>query len=751
MFTKKRIIQFCLAAMIFIAADIWMYQSLNKSFTSYVEERNYNEVSLFVQTAPENEAEFGTWLQGVTQIIPGSRAMYFSFDTARYSFVPAPGGSIVAENLWNTYGQSAEFAQALDSAYYLEAMQLKTKLQADYGLEASEAQNLGIAKQARTEVRVFFAPLIAENGYEAIGAVMILVPTSAATGYASLLRVLAIGAAVGFLAIAWVIMFTRDPTTGFMVLGLFIIVGIFVAFPLIEAIRLSFIKDGRFSFDTWRMGISPSYIVALWGSLRLGVLTATASTIIGFFIAFLVERTSFRQKKLITTLATMPVISPPFSLSLSIILLFGNNGLISKQLLNMTNTSIYGLGGLTVVQTISMFPIAFLTISSVLRQIDSTVEDASLDLSASRWQTFKAITFPLALPGILSAWMLVFTNSLADFANPLLLSGNLRVLSTEAYMMVTGRMNDLGGGAVLSFMLLLPTLTAFMVQRFWVSRKSFVTVTGKPSTTLTELTNKSVRTALATITWVVLGFILMLYLTIVAGCFVKNWGIDYTFTWANWKAIPDSWDSIKSTLTLAVIAAPVAGILAMVAAMLIVRKKFPGKRLLEVLILTPYAIPGTLIGIAYVIAFNKQPLLLVGTGAIIIINYVIRELPVGLENGITALHQIDPSIEEAAQDLGADVPTVFRTIVLPLVRPAFISSMSYTFVRSMTAVSAIIFLISAKWYHLTIKILSYSENLRFGLASVLCTVLIIIVLGVFGLLQVLVKDDKLTQKTISAR
>ena len=724
--------------MVFIAADIWMYNSLSTSFASYVEQRNYNEVGLFVQTAPEDQADMAAWLAGVSTIIPDSQALYFAYDESKFNFIPTSDGSEVAGKVWVQNSSNPDFATALESAYYLEAMQLPSTYIADIGGE-------------RTPVRIFFAPTIAENGYEATGAVMILVPTTSASGYARLLQILAIGAAIAFFAIAWVITFTRDPVTGFMVLGLFIIVAIFVAYPLFEAVRLSFLRQGHFSFDAWKMALSPSYIVALWGSLRLGVSTATISTILGFLIAFLVERTSFKQKKLISTLATMPVISPPFSLSLSVILLFGNNGLISKQLLNLTNTSIYGLGGLTIVQTISMFPIAFLTISGVLRQIDSTVEDASLDLSATRWQTFKSITFPLTVPGILSAWMLVFTNSLADFANPLLLSGNLRVLSTEAYMMVTGRMNDLGGGAVLSFLLLLPTVSAFMVQRFWVSRKSFVTVTGKPSTTLTELTTTPVRQVMAIVTWAVLGFILMLYLTIIAGCFVRNWGIDYTFTWDNWKAIPDSWDSLTSTVLLALISAPVAGFIAMMAAMLIVRKKFPGKRLLEVLMMTPYAIPGTLIGIAYVIAFNKQPLLLVGTGAIIVVNYVIRELPVGLENGITALHQIDPSIEEAAQDLGADMPTVFKTIVLPLVRPAFISSMSYTFVRAMTAVSAIIFLISAKWYHLTIKILSYSENLRFGLASVLCTVLIVIVLGVFGLMQVLVKDDKLTQKTISTR
>ncbi|MFA6785427.1 MAG: iron ABC transporter permease, partial [Sphaerochaeta sp.] len=411
----------------------------------------------------------------------------------------------------------------------------------------------------------------------------------------------------------------------------------------------------------------------------------------------------------------------------------------------------YGLAGLTIVEVIGMFPIAFMTISGVLRQIDSTVEDASLDLSATRWQTFKSITLPLSAPGIVSAWLLVFTNSLADFANPLLLSGDYRVLSTEAYMLVTGRSN-LGAGAALSFLLLMPTLTAFLIQRMWVAKKSYVTVTGKPSTNLTELTNNSVRKTLEVVSWVFIGFIVALYLTIFAGCFVVNWGIDYSFTLANWgEALSRGWTSIRDTVTLAAIATPIAGLLAMLSAMLIVRKKFPGKRFLETLIMTPYAIPGTLIGISYILAFNKPPLLLVGTGAIIVINYIIRELPVGVENGITALHQIDPAIEESAADLGADVPTVFRTIVLPLIRPAFLSSMSYTFVRSMTAVSAIIFLISARWNHLTVLIFNFSENLRFGLASVLSTILIVIVLSVWGLMQVLVKDDKLTQKTISTR
>ena len=745
MFTKKKIIQFLVIALLFISAVLWIYHQLSVSFTEYADERNYREIELFADTAPSelDEDSATEWLATVSDMIPGARSAYLIYDEDLFDFVPLAGSPAIL-SLFESERESNAFVRALDSCYYLEPMVMSTLYTVDYSLDSDSLVSEAAPSQ------LYFIPVADESGAFTIGAIMIAVPDTAVSGYENLMRTLLIGATVLFLVIAFILMFTRDPMTGFLVLGLFIIVGLFVAFPIFEAIRLSFIRNGRFSLQTWKECLSPTYLQALWGSLKLGVLTATFSTLIGFLFAFLIERTSFKAKKLMTTLATMPVISPPFSLSLSIILLFGNNGLISKQILHL-DASIYGLGGLVLVETIGMFPIAFMTLSGILRQIDSTVEDAALDLSATRWQAFCTVTLPLAVPGILSAWLLVFTNSLADFANPLLLSGDYRVLSTEAYMLVTGR-NNLGAGSALSFLLLLPTLTAFLAQRFWVSRKSYVTVTGKPSTTLTDLTNRPVRIALETVSWLIMSFILILYVTIVAGCFVKNWGIDYTFTLANWgEALSRGWTAIRDTVTLAAIATPIAGILAMVAAMLIVRKKFPGKRLLEILIMTPYAIPGTLIGISYILAFNKPPILLVGTGAIIVINYVIRELPVGVENGIAALHQIDPAIEEAASDLGADVNTVFRTIVLPLVRPAFISSMSYTFVRSMTAVSAIIFLISARWNHLTVLIFNFSENLRFGLASVLSTVLIAIVLAVFFLMNAIVRDGKLTEKTISTR
>lgn len=637
------------------------------------------------------------------------------------------------EELLKGYKNSGSFRKGLESSMYDEVYQ--------------PADRLVVRGEVR---RVLFAPAYDGETGDIIGTAIFLISSSDFDSFLALMRGLFILALVIFTAVFAVATYSRDPVTGFIILGLFTIVAVFVAYPLFEAVRLTFVQDGRFTLDTWRSILSQrQYLNALKGSIELGIYTATASTAVGFLFAFVISRTGIRGKRFFSAIATLPVISPPFSLTLSIILLFGNNGLVTRQLLSLDGFSIYGLGGLTLVQTMGMFPIAFLTMIGVLEGIDSTLEDAAMNLRATRWETFRTVTLPLSVPGLLSSWLLVFTNSLADFANPLILAGNFRVLSVESYMEVTG-MNRLGHGAALSLLLLMPTLSAFLVQRYWVSRRSFVTVTGKPSARLTDLVSPGLKRVLLALMFVIIAFLLSLYGTIIAGCFVKNWGIDYSFSLSNIReAFERGWRVLLDTLTLAGMATPIAGFLAMIAALVLTRKNFPGKRLLDMLILTPFALPGTLVGISYILAFNKAPLILVGTGAIIVINYIIRELPVGVEAGIVSLKQIDPSIEEAAADLGADVPTIFRTIVLPLVRPAFISSLSYTFVRSMTAVSAVIFLISAKWYHLTVQIYNFSECLRFGLASVLATTLIVIVLLTFGLLHIIVRKNENLAKTVS--
>jgi len=734
-FTKSKVLAFLAACAVFLAMDLWIFSVLRGSHEKTVLQDKKELIVALARSAPMEAGAADAWLAEARKAYPGLRLLHVRGIPGGEEEIQVASSEPELLGLWSTAQGEPAFKTGIEAASYLEVF------------VAPEAVRLGQGKSL-----LVFAPVPNAEGDSALGLVVAALDEGVLASFRNLTYALS---AIAFLVFALgfgIATFTRDPLTGYAILVLFAIVLTFVAYPLFEALRLTFVHEGRFSFAVWKTILTNrQYLGALTGSVQLGMLTATLSTIIGFLFAFFVARTSMRGKKLVTALATLPVISPPFSLTLSIILLFGNNGLITKRLLGLEHFSIYGLGGLGLVQTISMFPIAFLTMAGVLEAIDSTLEDASLDLNASRWHTFTRVTLPLAAPGILSSWLLVFTNSLADFANPLLLSGSFRVLSVESYIEVTG-MNRLGNGAALSILLLLPTLTAFFVQRAWVAKKSFVVVTGKPSGRLSDLASKPTRLFLLAFVIVTSVFIVSLYGTIVAGCFVKNWGIDYSFTTVNIvEALQRGKAAMLSTMTLAGIATPIAGFIAMIGAVLVVRKRFPGKRALEALMMTPFAVPGTLIGISYILAFNQPPLLLVGTGAILVICYVIRELPVGLEGGVATLRQIDPAIEEAASDLGADQATVFRTVILPLIRPAFISSMSYTFVRSMTAVSAIIFLISARWYHITIQIYNFSENIRFGLASVLATALIILVLAVFGLMRLVVRKSEHLEKTVTVQ
>ncbi|SHF26305.1 iron(III) transport system permease protein [Marinitoga hydrogenitolerans DSM 16785] len=731
MFTYKKILYFIILLLLISVIDFWIFSNIKSSYNKMLNDTLLKTGHIISKSISEDEKDYNSWIEKYEKENETLKIIYIDglpdfFESTEY---------YIDKNIYNFYKnliETDEFKKGIESAEYSEFYITKK----DYEYNNSK-------------YRIIFSPILS-NDYDVLGIGILFFEIDKYLKFYSLANIFMFSIIIIFILIYGIINFSRDPIMNFIILAIFIIVAVFTAYPLFEAFRLTFIKNGEFSLEIWKKILTTNqYLKAFWGSIKLGISTATLSTLIGFLFAFVLTRTTIKGKKFFNTMATLPVISPPFSLTLSILLLFGNNGLITKKILHLQNFSIYGLLGLTLVQTMGMFPIAYLTMVGILHSIDSTLEDASLDLNASKLKTFLTITFPLSMPGILSAWLLVFTNSLADFANPLILSGNYRVLSVEAYLEVTG-MNRLGNGAALSILLLLPTITAFLVQRFWVSKKSFVTVTGKPSPRITELVSKPVKIILISLIIFIIIFLISLYGTIVAGCFVKNWGIDYTFTLENIKeALQRGKDAITDTVTLASIATPFAGIIAMMTALILVRKKFIGKRIFEILIMAPFAIPGTLIGISYILAFNKPPIILVGTGAIIVINYIIRELPVGVEGGIAALRQIDPSIEEAAQDLGADVPTVFKTIVLPLLRPAFISSLSYTFVRSMTAVSAVIFLISAKWYHITVLIYNFSENLRFGLASVLATTLIIIVLAAFGIMRLLVKESEALEKTVS--
>lgn len=539
-----------------------------------------------------------------------------------------------------------------------------------------------------------------------------------------------------------------DPVVTVTLVLIWASLAIFILYPIVKALLTSLIVNGRFSLEHYTYLLRQTWLrKSFYNSLILAVTVATVSTILGYCYAYGINRTDMPGKGFFQQMALLPMISPPFMFALSVILLLGKNGLITKKLLGITNFDIYGFKGLVLVQSLCMFPIAYLVLDGVLKQINPELEDSAFNLGANRRQVFRTVTLPLSRQGLASAWLLVFVTSLADFGNPVILGGNFDVLSVQAYLQVTGMFNTPRGAAI-AFVLLAPALIAFFLQRN-LRQKNLVTVTGKPSTSglmkAHPLTKYALTFLLALISLTTIAF----YGVIIYGSFVKLWGYNWSLTLEHFAY---AWDvgklSIGATVLMAGVATIIGGLLSMMIAFLLVRKDFPGKKIMNFITLLGYAIPGTLVGIGYILAFNTPPLLLTGTMWIIVFCFVFREIPVGIESGVATLSQIDPAIEEASCNLGASTRYTFTHVTLPLIKPAFFASLAYSFVRSMTAVSAVIFLVTARWNHLTSLVLAQTEIMRLGPASVLSLFTIIIVFTVFALLRLFLGQISYTAPSI---
>lgn len=535
-------------------------------------------------------------------------------------------------------------------------------------------------------------------------------------------------------------MILRQPILLAAIIVVIALLLLFVVYPLIKILAFGMTDEqGNLSWTSLRTILTtPSYLKTLGRTLGLGLIVAVISTIIGYIFAFTITRTNAPCKKFLRTIATLPILSPPFILSLSIIFLFGKQGLITKSLLGITGNNVYGMGSLIVVQVMSFFPIAYLTLSGILESIDASVEDAACNMGASRWHTFWTVTFPLSLPGIISGCLLVFIQSLEDFSNPATIGGDFTTLSVEIYQTITGSY-DMRKGSVLALLLLLPAVLAYLLNKYWVNKKSFVTVTGKPTQARKPIDEPHIKYPLFIFCIVIAAVIILFYGTVVFGSFVTTWGYNYALTLSQYqKALAYGWSSLKNSIVLGLISALIGGLLGMVIAYITAKRHYYGKGFIEVASVLMFAVPGTVLGISYVLAFNTKPLVLTGTALILIIVFTFRNMPVAIESGTTTLLQIDNSIEEASTILGADSGYSFRRITLPMLRNAFFSGIVYSFVKAITAVSAVIFLVSPRWNLVTSKIYTLFDQAKYSQAAAFVTMMVGILLLFIGIFNQLI-------------
>lgn len=523
----------------------------------------------------------------------------------------------------------------------------------------------------------------------------------------------------------------RDPVLLVLLAAIALSIAVFVIYPLVRVLLASFQgDDGGWTLAGYgELAGRKLYRNALFNSLSVGVVVGVLSVALGYLAAFVLTRLDVPGKRLLHYVTILPIVSPPFVSAVSILFLFGFSGLVTKQLLGLTDFSIYGFHGVVLSQIFTFAPIAYLSLRGVLASLSPTLEDAALNIGATRWQTFWKVSLPLSLPGIASAFLVVFIESMADFGNPLVLAGAaFPMLAPQAYLEITGSFN-LARGATLAIVLLIPSMTAFAIQRYYLSKRQYITVTGKPTASTSKIVSRPVKWLLYAILVLFALLVAAFYAVILVGAFTKVWGFNYTPTFAHFAYVFDvGLDSVKDTLLVAIVSTPVSGLLGMIVAFLVVRRTFPGRTALEFGSILSFAVPGTVVGIGYILAFNAPPLVLTGTFAILVLCFVFRYMPVGIQSGIAVLRQIDPSIEEAAQNLGATTLTTFRKVTLPLIAPAFFSGLVYAFVRAMTAISAAIFLVSANWNLMTVQILNQVGSGRLGVSAAFSVVVIVIVL-----------------------
>ncbi|MEO8714243.1 MAG: iron ABC transporter permease [Acetobacteraceae bacterium] len=500
-----------------------------------------------------------------------------------------------------------------------------------------------------------------------------------------------------------------------------------------------------------------------WNTVFIAIVVGVLTTLLGLAFALVALRTTLPLKPLIRALSVLPIITPPFVIGLALILLFGRAGMVTAWIADAFGIPrsrwIYGAYGITIAQVLAFTPIAFLVLLGVLQGVSPSLEEASQTLRARPWRIFRTITWPLLRPGLANAFLIGFIESMADFANPLVIGGNFNVLSTDIFFAVVGAAHDQGRAAVLAIVLLAFTLSAFLAQRSWLGGRSYTTVSGKGDGGFPAPLPRRVQALCIAAAVPFLLLTVAVYGTIMVGGFVESIGRDNTPTLrylltafsvdhgvGGWFLSGSAWQSFITTIEIALIAMPFTAALGILTAWLLDRQRFAGRGAFEFLTMMSFAIPGTVIGIAYILAFNVPPIELTGTGTILALAFIFRNMPVGIRAGLANLGQIDRSLDEASLTLGARSSRTLVRVIVPIIRPAIITAMTYSFVRAVTAVSAVIFLTTGQYNLATVYIVGRADVGEYGIAIVYSCVLIVVMAIVLAAIHLLVGERRLGRR-----
>lgn len=534
-------------------------------------------------------------------------------------------------------------------------------------------------------------------------------------------------------------------------IGLFLLV--FMLLPVLNILRLSITaynaKEheflGRFTLQNFSSYFSkPAIVQSLYHSLWIAVWSMLITTVLAFFFAYGLTRTTIRWKKALYYIAMAPLIAPSLLQAMALISLFGSNGLITAGLLHV-DWNIYGPTGIIISEVLYCFPHAMIILYTTLSAVDSRLDEAAASLGASGVTTFFRITVPTARYGIFSAAALVFNLAITDFGNPIIIGRGYNVLSTEIYLQVIG-MQRFDLGTTIAVVLLVPSVIAFLFN-YYFTKKSHAMISGQAKPQLPP-SSRLKKTGFAAYSWVIAGILLSVVGVIVVKSFIKVWMYNWNFTTGHYHfKIPGGIGVLWMSLWISIFVGFFGALLTILNGYIIEKKKPFFAQPLYLFSVIPAAIPGLVMGLGYILIFNTKFLnldnILYGKPLIIIINVIITNFTLGTLSSISNMKNIDKSMDEAATSLGADTIRTFLRVIFPLSKVAFISNLIYYFMRSMVTISAVIFLISPDVHLASIAVINLEKDGKEGESAAMATLIILVVMVMLGVFSLLFRQRKL--------
>jgi iron(III) transport system permease protein len=504
--------------------------------------------------------------------------------------------------------------------------------------------------------------------------------------------------------------FLREPALGLTTLVLVGLMVLFIIYPQIRVVTVPGLAGYEAFFTK-----GPNWIRATQNSLWIMAFSTTTAVILGFVYAYAMVYSRMPWKPFFRVLAILPMLSPPFVVAASYILLFGPRGLITYKVFGIS-PNILGFYGLWGVQTIAFFPIAYQLIADVLARSDPRLEQAARNLGAGPWKVFTTVTLPLSRPGLLAAILLVAIYVVEDFGNPALIAGQYTVLPTLAYGLISG-FGDFAGAAVVSTILLGLAMAMYLVRIRLEGRHGYVTVSGRGSSIPRPPVPAAVTWACFAICLVLAVLILLVYGVLVLSAVVDAYPFNFTPTLKHFAYVGANIVSLRNSLWFSLVAAAICSVFAVLLAYIVQRKQWVGKSVVDFVAITPAAVPGIFFGIGYAMLANQKSLDWIPREAVIICSMIFWNIPVGYRASLVGLQQIDRSIDEAATSMGAGSLRAFRDVLLPILRGPLTTGFITTFVRAITTLSVVIFLFTPQTSVATIRIFQLVNDFNWGGAT----------------------------------